>query len=117
MLRIMSRECSDAGPRRGLVCAVVVALLLMPWLARRPLAQTDLDAFMQQVLAERDSNWKKLQQYILDEREQVEMRGPSGTNLSQNPGCTTCTFTRAVVLLEGAGRRRCSSAARCMRVV
>ncbi|MEQ1911965.1 MAG: hypothetical protein ABMA15_24305 [Vicinamibacterales bacterium] len=59
----------------------MVALLLMPWLARRPLAQTDLDAFMQQVLAERDSNWKKLQQYILDEREQVEMRGPSGTNL------------------------------------
>ena len=40
-------------------------------------AQTDLDAFMQQVLARRDDNWKKLQQYILDEREQVEVRGPA----------------------------------------
>ena len=35
-------------------------------------AQSDLDAFMQQVLARRDDNWKKLQQYILDEREQIE---------------------------------------------
>ena len=42
-------------------------------------AQTDLDAFMQQVLARRDDNWKKLQQYILDEREDVEVRGPSHT--------------------------------------
>ena len=77
----ISRQCSGRSLRPALLCAVVVALLLMPWLARRPLAQSDLDVFMQQVLAERDSNWKKLQQYILDEREQVEMRGPSGTNL------------------------------------
>jgi hypothetical protein len=40
-------------------------------------AQTDLDAFMQQVLARRDDNWKKLQQYILDERETFELRGPT----------------------------------------
>ena len=40
------------------------------------LAQTDLDAFMQQVLATRDENWKKLQQYILDERENIDLRGP-----------------------------------------
>jgi hypothetical protein len=40
-------------------------------------AQSDLDAFMQKVLAQRDQNWTKLQQYILDEREQVEVRGPS----------------------------------------
>ena len=38
-------------------------------------AQSDLDAFMQQVLAHRDDDWKKLQQYILDEREQIELRG------------------------------------------
>ena len=38
-------------------------------------AETDLDAFMRQVLVRRDDNWKKLQQYILDEREQVEVRG------------------------------------------
>jgi hypothetical protein len=46
-----------------------------------PRAQSDLDAFMRDVLAERDSNWKKLQQYVLDEHEQIEMRGPSGTPL------------------------------------
>jgi hypothetical protein len=39
-------------------------------------AQNDLDAFMRQVVARRDDNWKKLQQYILDEREQMELRGP-----------------------------------------
>ncbi|MEZ5318961.1 MAG: hypothetical protein R2752_16290 [Vicinamibacterales bacterium] len=41
-------------------------------------AQSDLDEFMRQVIARRDENWKKLQQYILDEREQVEVRGPVG---------------------------------------
>src|SRR2546425_8331224 len=40
-------------------------------------AQTDLDAFMQQVVARRNDNWKKLQQYILDEREVIELRGPT----------------------------------------
>jgi hypothetical protein len=39
-------------------------------------AQSDLDAFMQRVLERRDDNWKKLQQYILDEREAFELRGP-----------------------------------------
>ncbi len=39
-------------------------------------AQNDLDAFMRQVVAKRDDNWKKLQQYILDEREQMDLRGP-----------------------------------------
>ena len=39
-------------------------------------AQNDLDEFMRQVVARRDDNWKKLQQYVLDEREQLEVRGP-----------------------------------------
>ncbi len=39
-------------------------------------SQTDLDAFMRQVVAKRDDNWKKLQQHILDERETVDVRGP-----------------------------------------
>jgi hypothetical protein len=38
--------------------------------------QTDLDAFMRQVLTSRDANWKKLQQYVLDERELIELHGP-----------------------------------------
>ncbi len=33
---------------------------------------------MKQVVSKRDANWRKLQQYVLDEREQVELRGPSG---------------------------------------
>jgi len=40
-------------------------------------AQTDLDAFMREVLARRDDNWKKLQQYVLDEREQIVLNGPN----------------------------------------
>ncbi len=32
---------------------------------------------MRQVLARRDDNWKRLQQYVLDEREQIEVRGPN----------------------------------------
>jgi hypothetical protein len=44
-------------------------------------AQTDLDAFMRQVLARRDDNWKKLQQYILDEREVIDLRGPGHVSM------------------------------------
>ena len=52
-------------------------LLLGLALSTRPLAaQSDLDAFMQQVMERRDDNWKKLQQYILDEREEIDFRGP-----------------------------------------
>jgi hypothetical protein len=40
-------------------------------------AENDLDALMRQVVARRDDNWKKLQQYVFDEREQFDMRGPT----------------------------------------
>lgn len=40
-------------------------------------SQTDLDTFMRQVLAKRDENWKKLQQYVLDEHEKVDVMGPA----------------------------------------
>ena len=39
-------------------------------------AQSDLDAFMEKVLARRDDNWKKLQQYVLDEKEAFDLTGP-----------------------------------------
>jgi hypothetical protein len=39
-------------------------------------AQTDLDGFMSRVLQQRDENWKKLQQYVLEERETVQITGP-----------------------------------------
>ena len=62
-------------------CITVLALGL--WLACAPAsAQTpaptaELDAFMAQVLMRRDENWKKVEQYILDEQERVEFRGPA----------------------------------------
>jgi hypothetical protein len=52
------------------VLAAAVSLGAMP-------AENDLDAFMKQVVARRDDNWKKLQQYVFDEREQLELRGPN----------------------------------------
>ena len=42
---------------------------------------SDLDAFMSRVLERRDDNWKKLRQYVLDEREVVSLVGPSGAPL------------------------------------
>jgi hypothetical protein len=47
----------------------------------RVAAQSDLDAFMRQVMERRDDNWTKLQQYILDERETIDLRGPGGATL------------------------------------
>ena len=39
-------------------------------------AQSDLDAFMEKVPARRDDNWKKLQQYVLEEKEAFDLTGP-----------------------------------------
>ena len=71
-------------PTHGLrlIPAVIVGLGLLtaaapPGATSLVDAQSDLDAFMQQVLTRRDDNWKKLQQYILDEHEQIELRGPN----------------------------------------
>jgi hypothetical protein len=44
-------------------------------------AQSDLDDFMSRVLARRDENWKKLQQFILEERETLQVTGPGGVPL------------------------------------
>ena len=55
-----------------LVAAAVLVVLSIPAAS----AQSDLDAFMQRVLARRDDNWKKLQQFILDEREDDRAAGP-----------------------------------------
>ena len=45
--------------------------------ARQAAPSAELDTFMQQVLERRDDNWKKVQQYILDEQERIEFRGPA----------------------------------------
>ena len=57
---------------KALFTLAALLCLAMPPVA----AQSDLDAFMQRVLARRDDNWKKLQQYVLDEREVFDLRGP-----------------------------------------
>jgi hypothetical protein len=44
-------------------------------------AQSDLDAFMSRVLARRDDNWKKLQQYVLEERESLQVTGSGGRRI------------------------------------
>ena len=72
---------------RLLAVVSAVGLALTPALAQEPaFAQgsgavspaptAELDAFMAQVLTRRDENWKKVQQYILEEEERVEFRGP-----------------------------------------
>ena len=58
-----------------------VCLALSPAFGQTPSPTAELDTFMAQVLTRRDENWKKVQQYILDERERVELRGPGETLL------------------------------------
>jgi len=60
-------------------CLLVVAVLI--GMVAAPSAQNDLDAFMAQVLARRDDNWKKLQQYVLDEDETFLLTGPDARRL------------------------------------
>ena len=43
--------------------------------------QSYLDALMEKVLARRDENWKKLKQYILEERVRVEVLGANSARL------------------------------------
>jgi len=57
------------------VCAVLAALV--PSFAQ-PRQSSDLDDFMARVLARRDDNWKRMQQYVLDERETFQVLGPGG---------------------------------------
>lgn len=59
-------------------CAVLAALLPAAAQQREP---SDLDAFMARVLARRDDNWKRMQQYVLDERETFQVLGPGGIPL------------------------------------
>lgn len=61
-------------PLRALLCLVMVASV--PSAALESSAQSDLDAFMEKVLARRDDNWKKLQQYVLEEKETFDLTGP-----------------------------------------
>ena len=52
---------------------LIVAVCLATAAIATPSAQSDLDDLMSRVLARRDENWKKLQQYTLNERESVQI--------------------------------------------
>ena len=68
---------------RAVLAGLGIVVLIAGGLGRPAVisAQNDLDAFMQQVVARRDDNWKKLQQYVLDEREVLDLRGPGNVRM------------------------------------
>src|SRR5262245_46525567 len=76
---------------RRLFPLLVVALLHLPVSlavissqpapAKPTSSDNDLDKFMQRVLARRDESWKKLQQYVLEEKEAFDVTGPGGVPL------------------------------------
>src|SRR2546427_10204266 len=76
----MPRSVRFIGAGAGFVTLVTI-LTGAPAVSPRLAAQTDLDAFMKAVVVRRDDNWKKLQQYILDERQEMILNGPANTRL------------------------------------
>ena len=66
---------------RIILAVFVVFASLAVTLPARQAPGTDLDQLMERVLARRDENWKKLQQYVLDERETFALAGPGGARL------------------------------------
>ena len=75
---------------RRLFSLIVVALLALSFslAAQEPATpkakgegSSDLDTFMERVLARRDESWKRLQQYVLEEKESFDLTGPGGLPL------------------------------------
>jgi hypothetical protein len=67
--------------RRGRA-SIAVGILVCGWLAATgTLAQSDIDALMKRVLAQRDENWKKLQQYLLEEHVTTEVRNSTSARI------------------------------------
>jgi hypothetical protein len=86
---------------------VTIVTILAGAPAPHLIAQTDLDAFMKEVVVRRDDNWRKLQQYILDEREELMLTGPGGSKLwGQQRDFTWFVregfFVRSPVKVDGA---------------
>jgi hypothetical protein len=69
-------------PALGLLIAVLcLPSALVQISAGQRGATTDLDALMARALAHRDENWKKLDQYVLEEREAIEVKDPKSALL------------------------------------
>jgi hypothetical protein len=60
---------------------VFAAICLAAAIVATPSAQTDLDALMSRVMARRDENWKKLQQYTLTEQETLQITAVGGLRI------------------------------------
>lgn len=67
--------------RPWILTCLLTALPLALFAGAQPAPATDLDRLMAEVVARRDDNWKKLQQYILTERQKVTVTGPDGLRL------------------------------------
>lgn len=67
---------ASASPRFVITRLTVCLAGTLALLAAPLDAQSDLDALMARVLAQRDVNWKKLQQYVLSERETFQLLAP-----------------------------------------
>ena len=52
---------------------LIVAVCLAAAATATPSAQSDLDALMSRVMSRRDDNWKKLQQYTLNQRDTLQV--------------------------------------------
>ena len=70
----MSTAATGVYARLLCVACVVLAMLVPSSAEQR--APSDLDAFMARVLTRRDDNWKRMQQYVLDERDTFQLLGP-----------------------------------------
>ena len=69
------------APREISLVVMAAALCLAGDLAGARPGQSDLDELMGQVLQHRDENWKKLQQYVLEERETMEVTALDGRRI------------------------------------
>jgi len=64
-----------------MIALILLLLLPLQAQAQTETRETDLDALMARALKHRADAWKTMEQYILNEREQFELRGPLGAPL------------------------------------
>ena len=93
---------SSAPSAVALALSLCTATLLSAQEPEKKAPASDLDAFMEKVLARREVNRKVLNDYILDETETFEILGP---------GRTACTAASATS--RGTCATACTCAARC----
>ncbi|MFP5380178.1 MAG: hypothetical protein ACLGHP_10615 [Vicinamibacteria bacterium] len=66
------------APRSAVSALLAIAIVFLP---RAAAAQSDIDALMSRVLANREASWRRLQDLLLTERERLSLVGPDGGRL------------------------------------